>query len=336
MKIPLQRYAQKLWYGREQAAPWLQPLSGLFGRAVALRKLAYARGWKKAERLPVPVIVVGNLTVGGVGKTPLVIWLAEFLARAGYKPGVISRGYGGVRLNEPCRVDAQSNPRHFGDEPVLIAKRTGVPVCVYHQRADAGRLLLAETDCDLLIADDGLQHYALARDVEIAVIDGERRFGNGALLPAGPLREPVERLAEVDLIVTRNRPLAGEYEMKLIGGEAVNLLEPSLRKPLVDFIGGPVYAVAGIGYPDRFFDDLRRAGLTVEAHPYPDHYAYTVADLDFDDELPVLMTEKDAVKCASFAGAHHWIVPVAAELPPAFGETLLQLLKAKCDGRKTA
>ncbi|QSA97346.1 tetraacyldisaccharide 4'-kinase [Methylococcus sp. EFPC2] len=336
MKLPLERYAQKLWYDRERPAAWLKPFAGLFGRAVALRRLAYSQGWKTADRLPVPVVVVGNLTVGGVGKTPLVIWLAEFLARVGYKPGVISRGYGGLPLNEPCRVDADSLPRYFGDEPVLIARRTGVPVYVFRQRAEAGRRLLAETDCDLLIADDGLQHYALARDVEIAVVDGERRFGNGALLPAGPLREPAERLDEADLVVARGRPQAGEYEMKLAGGEAVNLLDPTLRKLLTEFVGVPVHAVAGIGHPGRFFDDLRRAGLTVEGHVYPDHHAYEAADIDFGDESPVLMTEKDAVKCPGLAGEHHWVVPVSAELPAEFGEKLLQLLQVKRDGRKTA
>jgi tetraacyldisaccharide 4'-kinase len=315
---------------------WLRPASALFGRIVALRRAVYRHGVKKTERLPVPVIVVGNLTVGGTGKTPLVIWLAEFLSRSGYRPGIVSRGYGGARHERPSVVQPQSEPKWVGDEPVLLARRTGRPVCVHANRAWAGRTLLATEDCDVLIADDGLQHYALARDIEIAVVDGERRFGNGALLPAGPLREPVERLGEVDFIVTRNRPEIGEYEMLLAGDEAVRLNDPSQRKPLAALGATPVHAVAGIGNPGRFFDFLRQAGLTVVTHAFPDHHAFAPADLRFDDDFPVLMTEKDAVKCRAFADARHWYLPVTARLPPAFGENLLNLLKAKHDGRKTA
>jgi len=336
MTAGLQDRLERLWYERMYPPSWLRPASALFGRVVALRRLAYRRGWKKSEGLPVPVIVVGNLTVGGTGKTPLVIWLAEFLSRSGYRPGVVSRGYGGARHERPSVVHAQSEPKWAGDEPVLIARRTGRPVCVHANRVEAGRTLLATQDCDVLIADDGLQHYALARDIEIAVVDGERRFGNGALLPAGPLREPVERLREVDFVVTRNRPGIGEYEMLLAGDEAVSLNDPNRRKPLAALAETPVHAVAGIGNPGRFFDFLRQAGLTVMTHPYPDHHAFAADDLRFGDALPVLMTEKDAVKCRALADARHWYLPVTAQLPPAFGENLLNLLKAKHDGRKTA
>ncbi len=333
--MKLAAWLQRRWY--EPFAPLLLvPLSWLFRAAVALRRLAYRRGWKSARRLPVPVIVAGNLTVGGAGKTPLAIWLAEFLAAAGYKPGVISRGYGGCKRAEPLAVFPESDPFEAGDEPVLIARRTGRPVYVFSRRAEAGRALLAATDCDVLIADDGLQHYALARDVEIVVVDGERGFGNGYCLPAGPLREPIERLSEADLIVRRGEPREGEYLMTLVGDEAVNLADESLRKPLAGFVGVKLCAVAGIGNPGSFFTHLRKAGLDFEERPFPDHHRYRPEDLRFGDDVTVLMTEKDAVKCQGIAGERFWYVPVRAELPPEFGERLLQLLKARGDGQETA
>ncbi len=331
----LAAWLQRRWYGTKPPLG-LVPLSALFGGAVALRRMAYRKGWKSAQRLPVPVVVVGNLTVGGTGKTPLTIWLAEFLTASGYKPGVVSRGYGGRKQERPLAVGADSDPAEAGDEPVLIARRTGCPVTVFPLRAEAGRALLAAHDCDILIADDGLQHYALARDVEIAVVDGERRFGNGFCLPAGPLREPARRLAEVDLVVCRGGvPTDGEYPLSLLAGEAVNLADAGLRRPLADFAGLKLRAVAGIGFPQRFFADLRAAGLSFEERAFPDHHRYRPEDLGTDDAL-VLMTEKDAVKCRGFADGRLWAVPIKAQLPLAFGEKLLQLLKVKRDGQKTA
>lgn len=328
-------WLQRRWY--EDSAPLgLLPLSGLFRGAVAIRRMAYRLRWLPARRLPVPVVVVGNLTVGGTGKTPLTIWLAEFLRDAGWRPGVVSRGYGGRKQARPLAVFADSDPVEAGDEPVLVARRTGCPVYVFPRRAEAGRALLAAADCDILIADDGLQHYALARDVEIAVIDGERRFGNGFCLPAGPLREPVERLGEVDLTVCRGAAGEGEYALSLACGEAVNLSDESLKKPLADFAGLKLRAVAGIGHPQRFFADLRAAGLDFEARAFPDHHRFSPGDLGPDDGAEVLMTEKDAVKCRGFANGRLWSVPLRARLPAAFGERLLQLLKAKHDGQKTA
>jgi len=285
-----------------------------------------------AQRLPVPVVVVGNLSVGGTGKTPLTIWLVEFLRAAGYKPGVVSRGYGGRRQNQPLAVFADSDPLEAGDEPVLIARRTGCPVYVFPRRFEAGQALLAACACDILIADDGLQHYALARDVEIAVIDGQRRFGNGFCLPAGPLREPPERLGEVDLIVCRGAAVPGEYPLSLACGAAVNLSDGALQRPLADFGGMKLRAVAGIGHPQRFFDDLHAAGLDFEARAFADHHRFSAEDLGLGDGVDVLMTEKDAVKCRGFANGRLWSVPLRAQLPPAFGERLLQLLKAKRDG----
>lgn len=327
-------WLQSRWYDGTPPPKALTPLSCVFQEVVALRRLAYSRGLKRIKRLPVPVIVVGNLTVGGTGKTPLTLWLVDFLRQAGYRPGVISRGYGGRPQATPLAVHADSDPLETGDEPLLLARRAKCPVFVSPNRAEAATALLAANDCDILIADDGLQHYALARDVEIAVVDGERRFGNECCLPAGPLREPLARLAEADLVVSRGQARTGEYALTLSGEEAVNLAEPSRRRPLADFMDTPLHAVAGIGHPQRFFQDLRKAGLHFEEHAFPDHHSFRPQDFAFPGT--VLMTEKDAVKCLGFAEARFWHVPLRGQLPPAFGETLLQLLKAKCDGQKTA
>lgn len=326
---------EKRWYEARAPLPLL-PLGRLFRMAVALRRMAYRNGLKTVERLPVPVIVVGNLTVGGSGKTPMTIWLAEFLAEHGYKPGIVSRGYGGAKLRAPLAVQADSDPRAAGDEPVLIALRTGCPVYVFPRRAEAARALLASHGCDIVIADDGLQHYALARDIEIVMIDGARRFGNGECLPAGPLREPATRAQEADFVVCVGAPREGEYELALQGRAAVNIADPALRRPLNAFMGVKLRALAGIGHPKRFFEFLREAGLKFEAHEFPDHHRFRRDDIWFGDIAAVLMTEKDAVKCRRFAGEQHWCVPVSASLPPAFGENLLKLLKAKRDGQKTA
>ena len=318
-------WLQGRWYGTSPPLS-LVPAASLFRGIVALRRMAYRNGWKSSQRLPVPAIVVGNLSVGGTGKTPLTLWLVEFLQASGYKPGVISRGYGGRKQAKPLAVRADSDPAEAGDEPVLIARRAACPVYVFPRRAEAGKALLADNDCDVLIADDGLQHYALARDVEIAVIDGVRRFGNGQCLPAGPLREPVGRLAEVDLVVCRGEPRPGEFEMALSCDSAVNLADKTLTRPLAEFSGLKLRAIAGIGHPQRFFADLKAAGLSFEERAFPDHHRFVPEDLGPDDDAWVLMTEKDAVKCRGFASGRLWAVPLRARLPPAFGEAVLQLL----------
>ncbi len=321
------------WYRQGAPPVWLRPVAGLFAGAARLRRRAYLNGWKSMQRLAVPVIVVGNLTVGGTGKTPLTIWLVEHLRSAGYRPGVVSRGYGrDQRTAEPIRVAAASDPFAVGDEPVLIARRTGAPVAVAVDRVAAGRALIADGDCDLIVADDGLQHYRLDRDLEILVIDGDRWCGNGYCLPAGPLREPAERAEQVDFVVQRGgAPRAGTYPMTLEGPDAVNLLSGE-RIPLSRFRGGRVQAIAGIGNPERFFQELRSAGLDIEAKPFPDHFRFRCEDLAPDGRVAVLMTEKDAVKCRAFARPHHWYVPVRARLPAEFASDLLQRLKLKRHG----
>lgn len=330
-------WLQEEWHTKP--ALLLRPLEILFQTAVFLRRQAYRRGWKPSHHPGVPVIVVGNLSVGGTGKTPLTIWLADFLLARGWRPGIVSRGYGGQAektATRPLMVTAESDPNLAGDEPVLIARHTGCPVCVFPRRAEAAQALLAGGDCDILLADDGLQHYALARDIEIAVVDAERGFGNGHLLPAGPLRESPQRLDTVDLVVYAGTAPAGAYSMTLEGGEAVSLCNEDLRIPLENFADLPLHALAGIGHPQRFFQHLRGYGLEPDLHEFPDHHLYLPQDLAFADGASVLMTEKDAVKCRAFAAPHLWYVPVQARLPEAFGEKLLSLLKAKCNGQKTA
>lgn len=308
---------QASWYGTRSPPWWTRPLATLYGSVIGWRRGWYRRGWLRATRLPVPVIVVGNLVAGGAGKTPLTLALVEALRANGWNPGVASRGYGGT-ARVPTLLDAQPDPSIVGDEPALIRLRTGLPVAVGADRVAAARLLLAE-GVDVVVADDGLQHYALARDIEICVIDGVRRFGNGRLLPAGPLREPLSRLDEVDLRVCNGgAPQANEFAMRLVLADAVALAGPARTQPLSSWVGQRVHAVAGIGHPPRFFAALRALGIDVVEHAFADHHRYVAGDLAFGDSLPVLMTEKDAVKCRGFAAANGWSVPVSAGLPAAF------------------
>ncbi len=315
------------WADKNLVAVLLLPLAGLFAGLAALRRAGYRIGVWKATRLPVPVIVVGNITVGGTGKTPLTLWLVQRLRAAGFSPGVISRGYGGRASAWPQPVTADSDPTLVGDEPVLIAQRAGCPVAVAPQRVAAARLLLARAHCDVLICDDGLQHYALARAVEIAVVDGVRKFGNGWRLPAGPLRESVARLRTVDFIVMHGAAGAAEFAMRLELGGVCNLRNATHVRDLATFRGSSVHAVAGIGYPARFFAQLRAAGIELVEHAFPDHHVYTPGDLNFGDDRPVLMTEKDAVKCRAFAAAQVWAVTAHAQVDERLATLVIAKLK---------
>jgi len=309
------------WYGQGRAPWWCWPLALLYGAVARLRRSGYRHGWLRSGKLPVPVIVVGNLTAGGTGKTPLTIALVDALRARGRRPGVVSRGYGGDQREPLLRGDAP-DPARVGDEPCLI-HASGVPVAVGRDRPAAARLLL-DAGCDVIVADDGLQHYRLARDVEICVIDGVRRFGNGRLLPLGPLREPMARLRAVDFRICNGGTAApGEVPMWLEGG-TVRALSDAREQPLANLAGQRVHAVAGIGNPRRFFDSLAAQGLDIIEHPFADHHAFTSADLDFGDGRPVLMTAKDAVKCRSFAREGWWSVPVRAVLPEAFFDAVCQ------------
>ncbi len=325
----------RIWYGRG-FAPWLWPLAWLFGGLVRLRHGLYELGLRQGVRVEVPVLVVGNLTVGGTGKTPLTVYLSDCLRSLGRRPGIATRGHGSATA-QVRRVNPDSSPAEVGDEPVLLLRRTGVPVCVAARRADAARALIA-AGCDVILCDDGLQHLALARDLEIAVVDAARGLGNGRLLPAGPLREPASRLASVDLVVLNVSDAAaarydwpGALRMRLVGDEAVSLTGCLPNRPLADFRDAPVHAVAAIGNPDRFFRQLREAGLQLQEHAFPDHHAFAPGELDFDDGCAVLMTEKDAVKCAPFANNHLWFVPVEAVFDAADEARLMQCLAALPD-----
>ena len=313
--MALRERLERGWYEGGRLPGWTLALAWLYASVVRGRAWCWRVGLKRAVRLPVPVVVVGNLSVGGTGKTPLTLALARMLSAHGYRPGVVSRGYGGTR-REPMRLDPGADAAEVGDEPALI-RAHGIEVAIGRDRPAAARLLV-DAGCDVLIADDGLQHYRLARDVEICVIDGVRRFGNGRLLPAGPLREPLRRLARVDFRVCNGGvAAAGEVPMRLVGTRVLALCGGAARAR-ADFAGRRVHAVAAIGHPARFFDSLRADGIEVVPQAFADHHVFTAAELDFGDGLPVLMTDKDAIKCAAFAGEDWWRVPVEAELPASF------------------
>jgi tetraacyldisaccharide 4'-kinase len=388
----MERALTRLWYGNSGGGALLQPLAWLYGSAIAFRRSAYARGWFASHRIARPVVVVGNLTVGGTGKTPLTVWLATSLRERGFKVGIVSRGYGRSET-APRAVDPEDDWRTVGDEPLLLRRHSGCPTVVGADRVAAAQKL-AEQGVDVILADDGLQHLRLARDFELVVVDGARGFGNERLLPAGPLREGTARLASADAIVVTGKPahsslttlaaalqtvasvgvtepgtLEGTPVAALVPGGERNasnaapgtaehepasarsagsasppVFEMSLEitnalplnggaaQPLDRFRGELVHAVAGIGNPARFFRELRRRGIEPVEHPFPDHHPFTAADLDFGDRLPVLMTEKDAVKCRSFADARLWQVPVTVRFSEAHARALLDKVTAKLKG----
>lgn len=313
----------------------LLPLSLVFCALVWLRRTLYRLRVLRSRRFPVPVIVVGNITVGGTGKTPLVVWLADFLRQAGYRPGIVTRGYRGQSPTWPVAVAKDSAAQLVGDEAVLLARRCHCPVMAGPDRVASVQALLNQ-DCNLIVSDDGLQHYRLHRDVEIAVIDGMRRFGNGLCLPAGPLREPVSRLGSIAMCVTNGQPQEGELGLKLSPTHFYNLAKPSQQTSTESLRATPVHAVAGIGNPERFFDSLRALGLGILPHAFPDHHAFEVRDLEFGDDIPVLLTEKDAVKCQHLAKPHFWVLAVDAHPDERLGEKILQRLKEISVGQKAA
>ncbi len=329
MRVP------EFWYDTTKKTPVVSRLlASVYGSVVIARKHFYRTMPHSVYRAPVPLIVVGNLTVGGTGKTPVVIALLDYLTKHGYHPGVISRGYGGQADAYPELVAVQSEPAKVGDEPVLIARKTAVPVVVDPKRKRGIKHLLhQQPQVDIIVSDDGLQHLAMARDIEILIVDGVRRFGNEYLLPAGPLREPLTHKNQVDFCLCNGGvALADELPMSLTLSDCIGLsgLIGGERQALSHFIGKPVHAVAGIGNPQRFFQALSELGLEVIQHAFPDHHVFSQSELQFNDDLPVLLTEKDAVKCQKFTLENTWVVPAAAKLPAVFyTELLLKLQRIK-------
>ena len=324
-----------IWYGRHSLAAILAPVSWLFCAGVQLRRLAYETGVAKVHRVRMPVVVVGNISVGGTGKTPLVIWICSYLKSKGFRPGIVARGYKGKAAKWPQQVRVDSDPDSVGDEAVVLARRSACPVAVGPRRVEVVESLIQHTDCDVLVCDDGMQQLALGRDVEIAVVDGQRGFGNGWCLPAGPLREPPSSLKRVDLVVSYGQSRAGAHSMEYQALAPRRLLDDREER-VTGFAGKRIHGVAGIGDPARFFSQLRDLGLEVIEHFFPDHYRYRAADLDFGDTLPVMMTEKDAVKCQRYARPNHWYLPVDAKLSAQFGVRLLSLIKEKTHGQEAA
>jgi tetraacyldisaccharide 4'-kinase len=322
-------FPERHWYRLSAVSIALAPFSLAFGVAVFLRRAAYRAGVLRTHRLPVPVVVVGNIVVGGTGKTPLVLWAVEALSRRGLRPGIVSRGYRGADATARA-VAVDGDPARFGDEPVLLAARSGVPVWIGRDRVAAARsLLAAHPDRDVLVCDDGLQHYALARDFEIAVED-ERGHGNGLLLPAGPLREPAGRA--VDAVVVNGASTARGFAMRLESDGFRRVGAGGAEVPLAALHGRRLHAVAGIGNPSRFFATLRGLGLEFVPHAFPDHHPWRADELDFRDCDCVLMTEKDAVKCRAFGRDDLVALRVQARVDP----RLADLLAARIHGPQAA
>jgi tetraacyldisaccharide 4'-kinase len=347
-------WVQSEWERLGGLALVLLPLTLAFGAVTWLRRALYRLRLLPRWKAPIPVVVVGNISVGGTGKTPLTLAILDLLQARGFTPGAIARGYGRVppRENDPHGVvrvyPDLATPELFGDEPVVIARRSRVPVYISPDRPAAARaLVLAHPEVDVLVSDDGLQHYALGRDVELAVVDGERRFGNGLLLPSGPLREPVSRLASVDAVVVNGgsadaRWNEHQFAMRL-GAERFSRLTSNQEVAPAEFAlmarGRQVVAVAGIGNPPRFFGHLKALGIVARAAAFPDHHHYQAKDLRLPGAEIIVMTEKDAVKCAAFADARMWYLRVEAQLPREFEDLLLSRIahaRARLDGSQAA
>lgn len=330
-------WLQRVWYEGRWAYRLLLPLSGLYWLILTIRRFFYSVGIFGRHRAVVPVIIVGNITAGGTGKTPVTVWLATELRSRGFTPGVVSRGYGGSKSSSSMRVDGASDPRVVGDEPVLIAQRTDCPVVVDANRSRAAEMLV-DDGVDVIIADDGLQHYRLERTYEVCVIDGSRGLGNRLLLPAGPLRETIDRLCEVDQVLINGHLREKVEELTVVEQNAIEFelastevarLNGSLTRPIDKFSGTTVHGVAAIGNPKRFFDQLRAHGMQVIEHAFPDHATLSSQDLQFGDEFEVLMTEKDAVKLGSITSDRYWYVPVELKMNPVQSGPWLEQIESR-------
>lgn len=315
------------WY-RKNIHPllfFLLPFSWLFGFIVVIRRALYRVRLLKTHSFSVPVIVVGNITIGGTGKTPFVLWLAQFLRAQGYKPGIVSRGVGGKKHRQPYWVMPTDTAVTVGDEAILL-QRSGCATVLCVDRAKAVSSLLSQSDCNIVISDDGLQHYRLGRDIEIALLDGVRQLGNQCLLPAGPLRELPKRLSEVDFVMVKGNDNPHGFGFTLESQYVVSL-KTQQTFVLTDFPHKKIHAVAGIGHPEGFFQQLKAANFEVMSHAFPDHYLYQAQDICFRDTYPILMTEKDAVKCEAFADERCWYVKTDVKIADGFAEQLLKKIK---------
>lgn len=333
----IHNWVQRVWYADGRFGWMLLPLTALYWIALSVRRFLYDCGALRTHRADVPVIVVGNITAGGTGKTPVVLWLVDELRRRSFVPGVASRGYGGSQSGTSMRVEAGSDPAVVGDEPALLARRGRCPVVVDPDRVRAAEMLV-EDGVDVVIADDGLQHRRLVRDYEICVVDGGRGLGNRRLLPAGPLRESAHRLDSVDQVLVNGTLRGSEYELTVAEQNAVSFelvaneacrLNGSLTRPIDRFADTTVHAVAAIGNPTRFFDLLRRRGMQVIEHAFPDHAPLGRKDLDFGDEFDVFMTEKDAVKLKRNMSDKYWYVPVEVRMEPQFAAPILEQIDSR-------
>jgi tetraacyldisaccharide 4'-kinase len=324
-RVDLERCLENLWYSDSGFHRLLLPLAWVYCGWMVLRRAAYQRGLVKSVKPACKIIVVGNIVAGGSGKTPLVIALANQLAGAGLKVGLLCSGYRGQGTSWPRAVTAESDPYTVGDEAVLLARKTGLPVMAGRDRVAAANALLATGDFSVLICDDGLQHYALQRDLEIVTVDAHSRYGNGACLPAGPLREPVSRLRSVSAVIGLGDRIPGSTSSAaLVAENACELDNPGNCRPLSDFAGRRVHAVAGIARAERFFNRLQAAGVELQKHAFSDHHPFKATDLPADDSLPILMTEKDAVKCQVFSRPNCWYVPVELELEADFVNRIIK------------
>jgi len=331
------KYIQFSWYNESKITVFLKPLSWLYCSIVFIRKNLYRFKVLKSYQLSVPVVIVGNITVGGNGKTPLVIWLADKLKQSGYRPGIISRGYGGQAKKWPQQVRPDSDPLIVGDEAIVISRRTACPMAVGPDRVETGRALVKYSNCDIVISDDGMQHYRLKRNIEIAVVNAYTQFGNELCLPAGPLREPIKRLDKVNFIVTngslnesdKNKlKVKTEYNMQYEGNELHALHDEKNIVSLSDFKNKKVHVVTAIANPERFFETLKSFGIEIVEHVYIDHYIFSESDLSFSDELPVIMTEKDSVKCRRFKIKNCWYLPITCKISNSLELNILNKLES--------
>ncbi|VAW91884.1 Tetraacyldisaccharide 4'-kinase [hydrothermal vent metagenome] len=320
------KHIQNSWYNQSKITFFLKPLSWLFCCVVFFRSYLYRFNILKSYKLNVPVIIVGNLTVGGNGKTPLVIWLANKLKQSGYRPGIISRGYGGLAKKWPQQVRPDSDPSIVGDEAIVISRQTACPMAVGPNRVETGRALVKYSNCDIVISDDGMQHYRLKRDIEIAVINNNTKFGNELCLPAGPLREPISRLELVNFVVMNGGENDNAYNMQYKGTKLHSLRSDEIID-LSEFENQRVHAVVAIANPECFFLNLQQKNMKLVKHVYLDHYSFKAIDLEFEDDFPIIMTEKDAVKCHRFDIKNCWYLPIECEISNSLELSILNKLE---------